>query len=367
MSSTPEHDGPEAPLPRVEPSASDGGGAVRPWSAGRRLTVVGLVVLVPVTLVAMGVVAWRAMWRSAAMGAEEMQFRTLHSGMEIWAGTHRDWYPLPSRVDREHATLAEGEVKDLPRHIVSLMIYNGFYSVHTAISIVEQNPRITDDTGFEFVKPVMAADPANALWDPAFKAVAEDLPTRGAPAIGRGSAGAPGGFSYAMMPPVGAREAFWKRGNPSTRAILGNRGPAYEAVGSGASLTWALVPGGTPGAATKPGSQEIGEGSLSLQGWGDGRRWRGLTLFGDNHVEMSRGPTPPSSTFAFQGLSAASGPLPDNIFVNENDATRVKDGTNGITGPGLANTNNLLRHWTGGVIDPATGRLIDIPSQLWFD
>lgn len=367
MSSTPEHDGPEAPLPRVEPSASDGGGAIRPWSAGRRLTMVGLVVLVPVTLVAMGVVAWRAMWRSAEIGVNHSQMREFHRGMELWAASNQDWYPLPSQIDRAHSTLAEGEVKDLPRHIVSLLIYSGVVNSSNLISTRERNPMIRPDEGFEYSNPSTAADPANALWDPAFKAVAEDVPTQGAPAFGRGSAGAPGGFSFAMMPPVGARAAFWKLGNPSTRAIIGDRGPAYEAVGSGASLTWALVPGAASGAASKPGNQEIGEGSLSLQGWGDGRRWRGLTLFGDNHVEMSTGPTPPSSMFTFQGMGAASGPLPDNIFVNENDVTRVKDGTNGITGPGLANTNNLLRHWTGGVIDPANGRLIDIPSQLWFD
>jgi hypothetical protein len=114
------------------------------------------------------------------------------------------------------------------------------------------------------------------------------------------------------------------------------------------------------------GNTPIGTGSNTLLIHGGRTTWEGNIVYNDNSVRFEITPDPVSTPFTFTGLGGQA-VQPDNLFVNENDTTRNPDGTNGITGAGLLNTNNLLRTWTGGTVDPATGRIVDIPSQLWFD
>ena len=297
---------------------------------------------------------------SARQIKDSTQIRGIQQGMLFWAQTNSDLYPTPSQLDRGNTTLAPGSEKDLPRHVASILIFNGFVSPEVMLSPAESNPMIALDVAYMYSNPAGTADAtgSTAFWDPGFKAVPEDTGT-----FGRGRPGTPGNLSYAFTPFVGGRVPRWSNTFQSTDAIVGNRGPAYVAVGNGGGLRWQLV-NSTP---SNGGNTPIGTGSNTLLIHGGRTTWEGNICYNDGAVNFETTPDPTSTPFTFTGIARGQAVQPDNLFVNENDITRMPDGTSGITGAGLNNTNNLLRTWTGGVVDPASGRIIDIPSQLWFD
>ena len=297
---------------------------------------------------------------SARQLKDSTQVRGVHQGMVLWAQNNSDLYPIPSQIDRGNTTVALANAKDLPRHITSALIYNGFFSPELCVSPAESNGAIRVYDKYQYSEPqgAAASDKKLALWDPAFKAVQQEAQT-----FLPSTAADPGGFSYAYMPLFGNRRPKWSNTFQSTEAILGNRGPAYVAVGNGGGLRWRLVKS-TP---SNGGNTPIGTGSNTLLINGGRTTWEGNICYNDGAVNFETTPDPTSTPFTFTGIAGGQAVQPDNLFVNENDITRMPDGTSGITGAGLNNTNNLLRTWTGGVVDPASGRIIDIPSQLWFD
>ncbi|GJQ29305.1 MAG: hypothetical protein HBSAPP03_11890 [Phycisphaerae bacterium] len=286
---------------------------------------------------------------------DSTQIRGVHQSMILWAQNNADLYPQPSLIDKANATVRAGEPKDLPSHIMSIMIYTGFMSPELCISPAETNPNFAVYVDYAFTNPAAAADPFNALWDPAFRAYPIEHTSHGLTPQGVGN------LSYAIMPPVGARRARWSNTFSATEAIVGNRGPAYDAVGSGASQTWTLHP---DSGGTVLGNTEVGTSSYTLLIHGGRSTWEGNIAYNDNHVNFETAPDPPYVTFRFTGMSSPGNLFPDNHFVDENDATRAKDSTTGVNN---ANSNNLLRGWNGGEFDPKTGKLLSIPAHLWFD
>lgn len=345
------------PAPELAPVRKSSGGLIALLIGGG---VVLLSCLIIVPMIGIMLPAVGKARNSARQLKDSTQVRGVHQGMVLWAQSNSDTYPVPSQIDKGNTTLAAGSEKDLPRHVASVLIFNGFFSPELAISPAESNPMIGPDVAFMYSSPAGTAhaDPRLALWDPGFKAVAEDTGT-----FGRARPGTPGNLSYAFMPFVGGRVPKWSNTFQSTEAIVGNRGPAYTPAGAGAGLRWQLVNSGASGGGNTP----IGTGSNTLLIHGGRTTWEGNICYNDNSVTFEITPDPGSTPFTFTGIVGGRAVHPDNLFVNENDATRMPDGTNGITGAGLLNTNNLLRTWTGGTVDPATGRIVDIPSQLWFD
>ncbi|MCE7972734.1 MAG: DUF4339 domain-containing protein [Leptolyngbya sp. PLA1] len=293
--------------------------------------------------------------QSAGQLKDSTQVRGVAQGMVLWAQNNRDEYPLPSQIDKSHATIPKGHGKDLPRHIYSVLVYNGFISPELLVSPAETNPNIAAEANYQYSRPPGAVHRDNAMWDPSFKALQKEENSYGE------SPTAPGGTSYALMPPVGKRRAKWSNTFNSTDAILGNRGPAYV-LDSGGQWSLLRTPGGTG-----PGNSEIGTGSYTLGIHGKPSTWEGNIGYNDMHVNFETRPDPESVPFTFTGLPAGSRTQFDNLFVDENDATRQKDGTNGVRGGPTSNANNLLRNWSSGEFDPETGALISIPSGLWFD
>jgi prepilin-type processing-associated H-X9-DG protein len=346
------------PAPEFAP-VKKGGGMLVPLLIIGGVLALSCVIIVPLMAGIMLPALGKAR-SSARQIKDSTQIRGVHQGMMLWAQNNADLYPIPSLIDKDNTTLAAGDVKDLPRHITSVLIYNGFFSPELTISPAESNGMLAVDVAYMYSGPMGTAnaDANLALWDPGFKAVPEDTG-----AYGRSRPGTPGNLSYAYMPFVGARKAKWSNTFQATEAIVGNRGPAYVTAGTGAGLTWQLVAGWSTGGGNTP----VGTGSNSLLIHGGRTTWEGNIVFNDGHVSFETAPDPASTPFTFTGLAAGQRTQSDNLFVNENDTTRVPDGTNGITGPGLANTNNFLRTWTGGLNNPETGEIADIPSELWFD
>jgi hypothetical protein len=290
---------------------------------------------------------------SARQIKDSTQIRAVGQGLVIFAQNNSDNYPVPSVLDRGHTTLAAGAPKDLPRHVASVLLYNGFIGPENLVSPAEASGQMRVYQGYQYTAPRGAVNGGMALWDPAFKAVMQEEADYGA------GVATPGGCSYAFMTFAGKRRGMWSNSFNSTEAVVGNRGPAYDASGT----KWVLHPDGGKSAA---GNSEVGTSSVTLQIHGGRSTWEGNIAYNDMHVNYETRPDPETLAYTFTGLPAGQRARFDNIFVNENDATGAKDGTNGITGTGLQNRNNLLRIWTGGRFDDK-GALIDIPSNLWFD
>lgn len=322
------------------------------WVIGGVALVVCCLVIVPLAILMPALGKAR---QSARQLKDSTQLRGVHQGLVLWAQNNQDRYPLPSQVDKANMTLPKGHGKDLPRHMYSVLIYNGFFGPELLVSPAETSPDIAVMASYEYSMPKGAVRGSNALWDPSFKALPTEMISYGE------SPTAPGGTSYALMPPVGKRRAKWSNSFSATDAIVGNRGPAYvpDSVGR-----WVMV--ATP-SGTKQGNSEIGTGSYTLGIHGARTTWEGNIVYNDMHANFETRPDPESLPFTFTGLPAASRTQFDNLFVDENDTTGQKDGVNGIRGGATSNSNNLLRNWNSGEFDPETGALISIPSGLWFD
>jgi hypothetical protein len=341
------------PPGELQPAPAKGSGAMVGIIIGAVVLGLGCLIVVPL-MVGIMLPALGKARSSARQIKDSTQVRGIHQGMVLWAQGNSDTYQVPSQIDRGDSTIAAADGKDLPRHITSILIFNGFISPEVCVSPAEASGQYAVYQGYQYSNPAGAASPAMALWDPAFKA----YPTESANYIGSGPS-TPGGLSYAFMPPLGARRKMWSNTFTATEAIIGNRGPAYDPAGT----TWGLHP--TPGLAMG-GNNEVGTGSVTLLIHGGPTSWEGNICYNDNHTNFETAPDPPTLMYRFGGSAGPTTFFADNLFVNENDVTRAKDGSNDITGPGLNNANNLLRGWNSGRFGDR-GELIDIPAGLWFD
>src|SRR5262245_57436403 len=147
----------------------------------RAFTVIELVVVILV-IVALLAVLLPAVGRHRYTGAgprqikDSTQIRGIHQGLVLWAQNNRDQYPMPSELDAKDTTLlpGEGDTKDLPRHMMSILIFNGFFSPEICVSPAEANPQIKIYDKYEYSTPTAATAPNLALWDPAFRATPVD-------------------------------------------------------------------------------------------------------------------------------------------------------------------------------------------------
>jgi prepilin-type N-terminal cleavage/methylation domain-containing protein len=299
---------------------------------------------------------------SARQIKDSTQIRGIHQGMVLWAQNNSDTYPLPSTVDKANNTVAANLAKDLPKHITSAMIYNGFFSPELCVSPAEVNGGIKTFSGYQYSEPTTAAgtDKKLALWDPAFRCTPNT--TEANPA---GYTGTDGGFSYAYMPPIGARRSRWTNTFQSTEAIVGNRGPAYG--GGGASNPWALGANtATPGTAGATGAFGSGFGvtSNTLLIHGGRTTWEGNICYNDNHCNFETRPDPESLPFTFSALPANTRTQFDNIFVNEFDTNRNQDLAE-LSGTSSNNTNNFLRPWVGGTLVANGGGSLSAIVPWW--
>jgi prepilin-type N-terminal cleavage/methylation domain-containing protein len=241
--------------------------------------------------------------------------RSMIQGMVIWAGTHDEEYPLPSREDRGDMTIAlpagvPAVVKDNTGNIFSLLIFNGYIPPELAICPAEVNPRIVKDTQYEYSFPGLAPNPRGAVFDPGFSGFPGEAGVTGIPPGGRRNLGYEGRVSYAHLPPFGERSQLWKSTFASREAVLTNRGPQYD----GSPGAWALRPG------------IAGLESNRLRIYGGPKAWEGNIGYNDGRVAFSNRPDPEVLPITYATPINGQRTLPDNVFVNEDPVTGLPVG-----------------------------------------
>jgi competence protein ComGC len=269
------------------------------WRSRRGFTVVELIAVVIVVIVLalalIPVLGHRSRTSQPPM-QESTQIRGIHQGMVLWAQSNKDVYPLPSLVDVKDETVADvGGAKDTTANIMSMMIYNGFFSPELCVSPEEVNTSIKVMANYSYSNPAAAVKPLGALWDPAFSA---DF-----------TGGKVGNMSFAHMLPAEERLKDWTNNFDASRAAVGSRGPQVASVakGSGSLVAPKLV---LPSNTLKDRT-----GSMV---------WTGNIAYNDNHVTMELSTAP--TTYK----DAAGAAWYDCLFFDEADDPSARNNYLGI-------------------------------------
>jgi prepilin-type N-terminal cleavage/methylation domain-containing protein len=326
---------------------------------------------------------------SARQIKDSTQVRGVHQGMVLFAQNNNDNYPIPSQLDRGNTTLTATSGKDDLGGILSVLLFNGFFSPELTVSPAEQGSYISAMTNYALSNPANSPTPAGgqpgsqALWDPSYRGSSAEFAfggltggngTRGGyVAPGATPANSPyptGNNSYAMMPLFGSRRAKWTNTFQANEAILGNRGPAYTVTIQNNNPISALV----ADTSTTQGfvnATPKGTTSATLAIHGGRTTWEGNIAYNDNHVNFETRPDPENNPFNFTGLAAGQRSKPDNMFLSERDDLVVTAATN-IGNVTVADTsdanplkfqNNYLRTWvvaqvaTSGGVQTGTSQI----------
>lgn len=332
-------------------------------------TLIELLVVIAIIALLIGILlpALSKARRSARRLKDSANIRSVIQSLAVFSDSNRGRYPIPSRIDELHNTVdnstqitsninysgceEDGEIKDTTQNIFSILIWDGFVSPEVMISPAEPSASFKEDGDYTYAEPEMANSPSAddedqfALWDPGFMSSPD--PDSNPPMLGN--------MSYVHSPIFGARRSLWRNNFNSTQAVLGNRGPTFQARAD-ATSPWELEEGAT------------GEGSITLQMHGNRNRWEGLVGYNDAHVDFANKVDPDNLTFTFTAADDGDGvegaTIPDNLFANEDDETAEMDpALQDLSGLGGNNRNAFLVMYNMVEMDGDNGVLADTNAE----
>ena len=110
----------------------------------KAFTLIELLVVIAIIALLIGILlpALGKARASARQIKDSTQIRGVHQGMVLWAQNNSDNYPTPSQIDKGWTTLSSNVVHDVPRNMMSVLIYNGFFSPELCVSPAESNGSI---------------------------------------------------------------------------------------------------------------------------------------------------------------------------------------------------------------------------------
>ncbi|MDP1661067.1 MAG: hypothetical protein Q8L55_04050 [Phycisphaerales bacterium] len=274
----------------------------RPALSRRGLSRVEVIVIVIVVsaVVCVGVCAGAAGLMLPALGKARAsarqikcatQVRNTIQAMTIFAQGNKDSYPLPSIIDINNQTIANGgRGKDTTNNILSILVYNSSISPELLYTPSESNSSIRACSEYQNSSPKAAAVPANALWDPALRC---DF-TTGTGHTSYANA-MPSGDTASDDPKERGRLNMWGNTFNAMEAVFGNRGPTVTGTGPSAMIDGK---------------------SKTLAIHGGRTTWEGNIGYNDNHVNFETTIAPPGLVYR-----TAGGARPDIIFIDEADDT----------------------------------------------
>jgi prepilin-type N-terminal cleavage/methylation domain-containing protein/prepilin-type processing-associated H-X9-DG protein len=313
----------------------------------RGFTLIELLVVIAIIALLIGILlpALGKARRNAQQLKDGTQVRGISQAMLSWASDNKNIFPTPSITDRENR-VTESENKNRTGSILSLMIWNQSITPELCVSPAETG-NIRAYADYQYQKPIgVRTDTRDyASYDPRFLGCNKDIPESDILEL---PSPASGGVrtahnSYAHNPIEGARKALWSATLNSSFAVIGNRGPLYQA---GSNAAWNAPTPRTPDvwqldATTFAGRAGVNSPTLAIHGADN--RWEGNLGFGDGHVEFTQDPDPEGITFVDRSTSSTN-PINqrDNVFVDEQN----EGGTNS---PVSLRRNVYLKVWAQGI------------------